>query len=98
SELTYGGDLVSTWSLRRLSCKRRSPVGLLKQPGHQASAKDNSALALPAQPVAKRVAPSSARGSGSGVRKRARRLGRDNRTNDDPKGLVSRQLTRCKTR
>src|SRR4029079_6331544 len=95
SELTYGGDLVSTWSLRRLSCKRRSPVGLLKQPGHQASAKDNSALALAAYPVAKRVAPSSARGSGSGVRKRARRLGRANRPKRDTKGWLARRLVGC---
>jgi hypothetical protein len=31
-----------------LSCKPRSPVGLVKQPGANASAKDNSALALAA--------------------------------------------------
>ena len=30
---TYGGDQVSTWSVLRLSCKPRSPVGLVKQPG-----------------------------------------------------------------
>jgi hypothetical protein len=42
---TYGGDQVSTWSVLRQSCKRRSPVGLLKQPGHNASANDNLALA-----------------------------------------------------
>jgi hypothetical protein len=42
---TYGGDQVSTWSVLRQSCKRRSPVGLLKQPGHKASANDNLALA-----------------------------------------------------
>ena len=28
-----GGDLVSTWSVLRMSCKPRSPVGLVKQPG-----------------------------------------------------------------
>ena len=32
---TYGGAMVSTWSALRLSCKRRSPVGLLKQPEKQ---------------------------------------------------------------
>jgi hypothetical protein len=42
---TYGGDLVSTWSVLRLSCKRRSPVGLLKQPEPKASAKNDLALA-----------------------------------------------------
>ena len=42
---TYGGDQVSTWSVLRQSCKRRSPVGLLNQPGHKASANDNLALA-----------------------------------------------------
>ena len=46
--VTYGGDLVSTWSVLRQSCKRRSPVGLLKQPGHNASAKNTNALALAA--------------------------------------------------
>src|SRR5215213_8330039 len=30
---TYGGDQVSTWLVLRLSCKPRSPVGLVKQPG-----------------------------------------------------------------
>ena len=30
---TYGGDQVSTWSVLRQSCKSRSPVGLVKQPG-----------------------------------------------------------------
>ena len=29
---TYGGAMASTWSVLRLSCKRRSPVGLLKPP------------------------------------------------------------------
>ena len=29
---TYGGAMASTWSVLRVSCKRRSPVGLLKQP------------------------------------------------------------------
>ena len=47
--LTYGGDQVSTWSVLRQSCKPRSPVGLVKQPGNQhASADDNHALALAA--------------------------------------------------
>ena len=32
---TYGGDQVSTWSVLRLSCRSRSPVGLVKQPGNQ---------------------------------------------------------------
>ena len=45
---TYGGDQVSTWSILRLSCKPRSPVGLVKQPGQNASAKNNDALALAA--------------------------------------------------
>ena len=31
--LPPGGDLVSTWSVLRKSCKPRSPVGLVKQPG-----------------------------------------------------------------
>ena len=31
--LPSGGDLVSTWSVLRKSCKPRSPVGLVKQPG-----------------------------------------------------------------
>src|SRR5438477_1548809 len=42
---TYGGDQVSTWSVLRQSCKPRSPVGLVKQPGHKASAKNDLALA-----------------------------------------------------
>ena len=46
--LTYGGDLVSTWSVLRLSCKRRFPVGLLKQPGRNVSADNDHALALAA--------------------------------------------------
>src|SRR5262245_58481042 len=29
---TYGGAMVSTWSVLRQSCKPRSPVGLVKQP------------------------------------------------------------------
>ena len=29
---TYGGAMVSTWSILRQSCKPRSPVGLVKQP------------------------------------------------------------------
>src|SRR2546425_6200478 len=45
---TYGGDQVSTWSILRLSCKPRSPVGLVKQPGTNASAKNTNALALAA--------------------------------------------------
>ena len=45
---TYGGDQVSTWSILRLSCKPRSPVGLVKQPGKNASAKNENALALAA--------------------------------------------------
>ena len=45
---TYGGDQVSTWSILRLSCKPRSPVGLVKQPGQNASAKNQNALALAA--------------------------------------------------
>jgi hypothetical protein len=45
---TYGGDQVSTWSVLRLSCKPRSPVGLVKQPGQNASAKNENALALAA--------------------------------------------------
>src|SRR5439155_18082352 len=45
---TYGGDQVSTWSILRLSCKPRSPVGLVKQPGTNASAKNQNALALAA--------------------------------------------------
>src|SRR5689334_11819539 len=31
-EETYGGAMVSTWSILRQSCKPRSPVGLVKQP------------------------------------------------------------------
>src|SRR5262245_27447520 len=45
---TYGGDQVSTWSILRLSCKPRSPVGLVKQPGSNVSAKNDHALALAA--------------------------------------------------
>ena len=32
---TYGGDLVSTWSVLRQSCKPRSPVGLVNPPGNE---------------------------------------------------------------
>jgi len=32
---TYGGDLVSTWSVLRQSCKPRSPVGLVNPPGKE---------------------------------------------------------------
>jgi hypothetical protein len=42
---TYGGAMASTWSVLRVSCKRRSPVGLLKQPETNASADHNLALA-----------------------------------------------------
>ena len=42
---TYGGAMASTWSVLRVSCKRRSPVGLLKQPEPNASAENNLALA-----------------------------------------------------
>jgi hypothetical protein len=42
---TYGGDLVSTWSVLRQSCKPRSPVGLVNPPANKASAKNNLALA-----------------------------------------------------
>ena len=42
---TYGGAMASTWSVLRVSCKRRSPVGLLKQPEPNASADSNLALA-----------------------------------------------------
>jgi hypothetical protein len=42
---TYGGDLVSTWSFLRQSCKPRSPVGLVNPPANKASAKNNLALA-----------------------------------------------------
>jgi hypothetical protein len=42
---TYGGDLVSTWSVLRQSCKPRSPVGLVNPPAHKASAKNELALA-----------------------------------------------------
>src|SRR5262249_25455358 len=31
---TYGGDLVSTWSVLRQSCKPRSPVGLVNPPAN----------------------------------------------------------------
>src|SRR4029079_5022930 len=34
-EHTYGGDQVSTWSIRRLSCKPRSPAGLVNPPGNR---------------------------------------------------------------
>ena len=35
-EVTYGGAMVSTWSVLRLSCEPRSPVGLVNPPGkHQ---------------------------------------------------------------
>ena len=37
--------MASTWSILRVSCKRRSPVGLLKQPEPNASAENNLALA-----------------------------------------------------
>jgi hypothetical protein len=40
-------ELVSTWSVLRQSCKPRSPVGLVKQPGINVSAKNDHALALP---------------------------------------------------
>jgi hypothetical protein len=40
-----GGAMASTWSVLRMSCKRRSPVGLLKQPEQNASAENNLALA-----------------------------------------------------
>ena len=42
---TYGGDQVSTWSVLRSSSEPRSPVGLVKQPAHKASAKNDLALA-----------------------------------------------------
>ena len=42
---TYGGDLVSTWSVLRQSCKPRSPVGLVNPPGNQVSADNELALA-----------------------------------------------------
>ncbi len=42
---TYGGDQVSTWSVLRLSCRSRSPVGLVKQPGTNVSADNELALA-----------------------------------------------------
>src|SRR5215468_10898311 len=45
---TYGGDLVSTWSILRQSRKPRSPVGLVKQPGTNVSADNDHALALAA--------------------------------------------------
>ena len=28
----YGGAMASTWSVLRMSCRPRSPVGLVKQP------------------------------------------------------------------
>jgi len=37
--------MASTWSVLRMSCKPRSPVGLVKQPETNASAEDNLALA-----------------------------------------------------
>jgi len=37
--------LVSTWSVLRMSCKPRSPVGLVNQPANTASANDELALA-----------------------------------------------------
>ncbi len=42
---TYGGDLVSTWSVLRQSCKPRSPVGLVNPPGNETNAKNDLALA-----------------------------------------------------
>ena len=45
SRTTYGGDQVSTWSVLRSSSEPRSPVGLVKQPAHKASAKHDLALA-----------------------------------------------------
>jgi hypothetical protein len=42
---TYGGAMVSTWSLLRQSCKPRFPVGLVKQPENNASAENHLALA-----------------------------------------------------
>ena len=42
---TYGGDQVSTWSILRSSCKPRSPVGLVNQPGNNVSANNELALA-----------------------------------------------------
>jgi hypothetical protein len=44
-ERTYGGAMASTWLVLRMSCKRRSPVGLLKQPEPNASADHDLALA-----------------------------------------------------
>jgi hypothetical protein len=38
-QMTYGGDLVSTWSVLRLSRESRSPVGLVNQPGNNTNAK-----------------------------------------------------------
>ena len=43
--LTYGGAMVSTWSVLRMSCEPRSPVGLVKQPEPNASADNELALA-----------------------------------------------------
>ena len=42
---TYGGAMASTWLVLRLSCKPRSPVGLVKHPETNASADHNLALA-----------------------------------------------------
>jgi hypothetical protein len=42
---TYGGAMASTWSVLRMSCKPRSPVGLVNPPGNNASAENNLALA-----------------------------------------------------
>src|SRR5207244_4010225 len=42
---TYGGVQVSTWSVLRQSCKPRSPVGLVNQPGKHVSADRDLALA-----------------------------------------------------
>src|SRR5207248_7802472 len=39
---TYGGDLASTWSILRQSCKPRSPVGLVKQPAPMQVRRTNS--------------------------------------------------------
>ena len=45
--MTYGGDLVSTWSVLRLSCEPRSPVGLVNPPGNNTNA-NRSDLAIAA--------------------------------------------------
>jgi hypothetical protein len=37
--------MASTWLVLRVSCKRRTPVGLLKKPETNASAENNLALA-----------------------------------------------------